>query len=74
MIRNVGIASGRDVVFRLRDVVCPEQERIFQRASTEMEVTGRIILISEGGYKFRLGRIHFEGSVKLVFFNHRGNI
>jgi hypothetical protein len=35
--------------FRLRDVICPEKEQAISQITPELEVTGRIVFLSDSG-------------------------
>jgi hypothetical protein len=43
------IVSGTLVRFELADVVCPESDIVLQKATGRLEVTGRVVLLSDAG-------------------------
>jgi len=46
------IGSGSVVRFRLESVLCPDLENILHKATERLEVTGKVILLSDaGGFK-----------------------
>ena len=48
MRENV-LATGEQVRFRLKDVVCPETELILQNLTGRLEVTGKVLYLSDSG-------------------------
>ena len=43
------IASGAQVRFKLANVVCPDTEIIWEKTTGCLEVTGRVVLLSDAG-------------------------
>ncbi len=43
------IERGQRFRFRLRDVICPEKEQTVTQITPELEVTGRIVFLSDSG-------------------------
>ncbi len=43
------IERGQQYRFRLRDVICPDREQTMSQITPELEVTGRVMFLSDGG-------------------------
>lgn len=43
------IERGRQYSFRLRDVICPDREQTMSQITPELEVTGRVVFLSDHG-------------------------
>ncbi len=43
------IGSGATVRFKLANVVCPDAEIIWEKTTDGLEVTGRVVLLSDAG-------------------------
>jgi len=48
MLSKFDITTGQKVLFRLRDVHCPDQEQVLQRINSQLLLTGEVMLISDG--------------------------
>lgn len=46
-VRNV--EPGSTVMFRLSSAVCPETEQIREKITSNLEVRGRVVFLSDGG-------------------------
>ena len=46
---SVGLKFGQEVRFQLSQVVCPEQDRLIEKITEGLEITGRIVYLSDGG-------------------------
>jgi hypothetical protein len=45
------LESGALVRFKLASVVCPDQKEIVEKVTEQVEFTGRVVLLSDGGEK-----------------------
>ena len=50
-MRGEQFSSGSRVVFRLRDVLIPDLERIREETTPELEVAGEVMFLSDHGTK-----------------------
>ncbi|MCH9023419.1 MAG: hypothetical protein IID32_11755 [Planctomycetes bacterium] len=46
---SAGLESGQEVRFQLSQVVCPEQDRLIEKITEGLEISGRIVYLSDGG-------------------------
>ena len=46
MIDNIGPASGWTVIFRLDNVICPQEEALLKKIGGELELSGKVTFIS----------------------------
>ena len=45
------LKSGTRCRFRLSDVICPDKQQIVTQITPELEVSGEVVLLSDGGDK-----------------------
>jgi hypothetical protein len=45
------LQAGSEIRFRLSDVACPDQGQVFERLTGDLEVSGRVVFISDSGDK-----------------------
>jgi len=43
------VTSGSTVRFKLLSVVCPEIKRVFEKVTHSLELTGKVVSLSDGG-------------------------
>ena len=43
------VSSGSTVRFKLVNVVCPEPDQIYTKVTNRLELTGRVVSLSDGG-------------------------
>jgi hypothetical protein len=48
-MRESVLTTGAAIRFRLRDVVCPETEDVLRNLTDRLEVTGRVLYLSDSG-------------------------
>ena len=46
---SAGLESGQKVRFQLSQVVCPEHDRLIEKITEGLEISGRIVYLSDGG-------------------------
>ena len=45
---SAGLESGQEVRFQLSQVVCPEHDRLIEKITEGLELSGRIVYLSDG--------------------------
>ena len=45
---SAGLESGQKVRFQLSQVVCPEHDRLVEKITEGLEITGRVVYLSDG--------------------------
>ncbi len=46
MIDNIGPASGWSVVFRLDNIICPQEKELLKKIGGELELSGKVTFIN----------------------------
>jgi hypothetical protein len=61
-VGNWGIKLGEHYSFRLADVICPDQQDVRTKVTSDLEVAGEVVFLSDnGGQKDRFAVIEVAG-------------
>jgi len=50
-MRNTDVISGAHVRFRLKNVVCPNSQRVVENVTDDLELNGTVVFLSDAGEK-----------------------